>query len=448
MQFANRVLWGEGMFLRPQHFQQQVLMLEQEASARFQLSLRHAWGVRSLSLDEQALKAGMLRVDRLHLVFRDGALFRAPEAVPLPLSRDMSNLPQLGAATTLYACLAEMQAYGGNVAAREGAVRPSRFQSSQAEVADLYTQALPADLAVLKPDVRLMFEEENRDGYDAIPVCRLEKDATGQWCVATDYIPPLLSIQASDWLHRMLRRWLDILLVRNQALSAALRERAQNVMEYGTSDISTFWLLHTINRNFIRLRHLSLCEPLHPEMLYQAVAEFCGEMQTFSSLYALSDVPVYRHEALFAVFNELDQQLRSLLETVISSRYQCIPLHSPRASIHLGRLESDRLVEGVDFYLSISSELPASHIIENVPLKLKIGAPDDVERILNSAMRGVALQHVLQTPSAIPVRVGNHYFALQPQGDIFSRMLQSRSICIYVPQTLSDVSMELFAVFR
>lgn len=448
MLFAKKVLWGEGMFLRPQHFQQQVLMLEQEISTRFQLSRRHAWGLLSLTIDEQALKAGMLRIDHLHLMFRDGALCHAPESEPLPLSRDMNSLPQLGSVTTVYACLAEMQPYGGNVMMQGGAVRPSRFQGGHVEVADLYTQALPADLAVLTPDIRLMFEEENRDGFDAIPLCRLEKDATGQWCVSQAYVAPLLTIQASDWLNRLLRRWLDILLVRNQALSATLRERTQNVVEYGTADISAFWLLHTVNRNFVRLRHLSLCEHLHPEVLYQAVAEFCGEMQTFSSLYSLSDVPVYQHDALYAVFNDLDQQLRSLLETVISSRYQTIPLHSPRPSIHIGRIESDRLLDGVDFYLSVNSDLPASHIIENVPLKCKIGAPDDVDKILNSAMRGVALQHVLQTPSAMPVRVGNHYFALQPHGEIFSRMLQSRSICIYVPQTLSDVSMELFAVFR
>ncbi|XLM23288.1 type VI secretion system baseplate subunit TssK, partial [Chromobacterium piscinae] len=46
---------------------------------------------------------------------------------------------------------------------------------------DLYTQALAADLSTLQLDVKLMLEEENRDGYDAIALCQLEKDATGQW---------------------------------------------------------------------------------------------------------------------------------------------------------------------------------------------------------------------------------------------------------------------------
>ena len=256
-----------------------------------------------------------------------------------------------------------------------------------------------------------------------------------------------MTVEGSHEVSHMLRRLLDILLVKNQALSGGQRERAKNVMEY-SSDISSFWLLHTVNRNFAKLRHLSLASPLHPEELYLALAEFCGELQTFSTHYTLSDIPAYRHDDLHTVLPALDAQIRELLETVISSRYAIIPLHSPKPSFYIGRLESDRLLENVDYYLSVQSELPASQIIDSVPLKMKIGAPDDVEKILNSAMRGVALSHAAQTPSAIPVRVGNHYFALEPHSEIFSRMLQSRSICIYMPQTLSNLTLELIAVFR
>ena len=189
-----------------------------------------------------------------------------------------------------------------------------------------------------------------------------------------------MTVEGSREVSHMLRRLLDILLVKNQALSGGQRERAKNVMEYSSSDISSFWLLHTVNRNFAKLRHLSLASPLHPEELYLALAEFCGELQTFSTHYTLSDIPAYRHDDLHTVLPALDAQIRELLETVISSRYAIIPLHSPKPSFYIGRLESDRLLENVDYYLSVQSELPASQIIDSVPLKMKIGAPDDVEK--------------------------------------------------------------------
>jgi type VI secretion system protein ImpJ len=448
MQQAKRILWGEGMFLRPQHFQQQSLFLEQKATALLQNTRRHQWGITQLKLDEQALKGGMVHLDELAVLFRDGTLYQAPAHAALPMSRDLNALPQLGIKTRLYACLADMQSYGGNTRSGTGSARPTRFISQQSELGDLYTQAVDADVSTLELDIRLMLEQENRDGYDAIALCDLEKNATGQWVVASEFIPPLTTVSASNDLQQMLRRLLDILLVKSQSLSGSHRERAKSVVEYGSTDISSFWLLHSVNRNFARLRHLSLCQPLPPEELYVALAEFCGELQTFSTLYSLADIPPYRHDQLQQVFPVLDRQIRELLETVISARYTVIPLHSPKPSFHIGRLESDRLLENVDFYLSVHSELPASQVIDNVPLKMKIGAPDDVEKILNSALRGVAIHHAAQTPSAVPVRVGNHYFAFEPHGDIFSRMLQSRSICIYVPQTLSDLSLELIAVFR
>lgn len=148
------------------------------------------------------------------------------------------------------------------------------------------------------------------------------------------------------------------------------------------------------------------------------------------------------------MFEQLDSLVRQLLDTVISSRYAIIPLANNRPSFFIGKLDSERLVENVDFYLSVSGDMPIGQILESVPARLKIGAPDDVEKILHSALPGVHLVHAPQTPSAVPVRVGNHYFALEVHGQIFERMLKARSVCIYVPQALLDLKLELVAVFN
>jgi type VI secretion system protein ImpJ len=448
MQSAKRILWGEGMFLRPQHFQQQTLHLEQQLHAQRGAFQRHDWGVLACDLDENALRNQRVSIDRLCLMFRDGTWYQAPQGAALPLSRSLDELPADCTSTTLYACLAHLHPYGGNARSEAPVQRPTRYTLIQQEVSDLYTQALEADLSLMELDIRLLFDTENRDGYDALPIARLVRDAAGHWQERSDYIPPLISVDASRPVQQMLRRLLDIMLLKSQSLTQNHRERAKNVLDYGSSDVGSFWLLHTINRNFARLRHLARCNPLHPEELYLALAELCGELSTFSNRLSLADIPTYQHDELQHTLGNLDLHIRELLETVISSRHVQIPLHCPRPAFHVGRLESDRLLNDADFYLSVRSEMPAAQLIEQLPLKLKIGAPDDVDRILNSALRGVSLIHTPQTPSALPVRVGNQYFALDPHGDIYARMLQARSICIYIPQTLAHVSLELMAVFR
>lgn len=449
MSRGKRILWGEGMFLRPQHFQQQALYEEQQRAHLANAVRRHGWGLAGIEFDDAALKCGQVRLDRLSIRFRDGTSLVAPGLDPLPVSRELNEIPTCGTRTTLYACLPDLRAYGGNVL-RESSPpgKTERYARHTGSVADLYTTALETELTCLHLNVQLRVAEENRDGFDALPVACLLKDGSGHWQIDDSYLPPMTELGASPLLTRLLRRLLDILAAKCAALTALHRERTAHVMEYTTSDIASFWLLHTVNRNHARLRHLHATSPVHPEELYMALAELCGELLTFSRTEVVADLPAYRHDDLAATFLPLDERIRDLLDTVISSRYVAVPLNSAKPSFHIGHLDSDRLVDGVDFYLSVQTELPLATVIESIPYKLKVGAPDDVDKILNSAVRGVALAHATQTPSSIPVRVGNHYFALEPHGEIYQRMLQARSICIYVPQTLAAVKLELLAVFR
>ncbi|MEJ5210522.1 MAG: type VI secretion system baseplate subunit TssK [Burkholderiales bacterium] len=446
---VNRILWGEGMFLRPQHFQQQELYFEGRVAECMRLTHAHPWGLRRVELDADALQAGLLRLNRLELVFPDGTVIDAPASEPLPPARQLDALPQAGVETTVYACLPLLNAFGGNAGTGgETGPRPPRFVMDTTRVADLHTHALEAEITALRANTCLLLEQENRDGHQALPIARLVRNATGSWEQDERYLPPLVEIGAAPWLTLMLRRLLDILLVKSQALTAAHRERVKSVVEYGTSDIASFWLLHTVNRSFPLLNHLLRHPRSHPEQLYLALAQLGGELLTFSSNLGLNDLPLYWHEALGTTFAELDGLIRELLETVISSRYAVIPLVNTKPSFYVGRLESERLLENADFYLSVSTDMPTAEVMETLPAKLKVGAPDDVEKILNSALPGVKLAYATQTPVALPVRVGNHYFALEPHGAIYERMLKARSICLYVPQALPEMKLELLAAFR
>ncbi len=445
---ANRILWGEGMFLRPQHFQQQALFSEQAIAQLSRQIHAYPWGVRTVEINTEALRAGQVCANTLELVYQDGVYVNAPGSDPLPAARNLKDIAQAGTETLVYACLPVLNAFGGNSSAPDAvSARPARFSSELVATPDLHTNALETEVTALRANVRILLAQENRDGHQCVPIARICKNATGVWTLDETYVPPLLGIEGSPPLKLMMRRLLDIMLVKSQALAGSHRERVKSVVEYGTSDISSFWLLHTVNRTFPLLNHFSRTGA-HPEALYALLAQLCGELMTFSSTLTLGDIPAYDHDGLTQVFGKIDSILRDLLETVISNRYAVIPLINTKPSFFVGRLESERLVENVDFYLSVSSELPATQVLDTVPLKLKIGSPDDVEKILNSALPGVRMAHAAQTPSAIPVRVGNHYFVLEPQGQIFERMLKARSICIYVPQALLELKLELIAVFR
>ena len=72
MTTASKVLWGEGLFLRPQHFQQQDQYHEHRLHQSVKAVHPYAWGVSHLKLDREALVGNSLRVLELSLIFRMG----------------------------------------------------------------------------------------------------------------------------------------------------------------------------------------------------------------------------------------------------------------------------------------------------------------------------------------------------------------------------------------
>ena len=446
MTATRRILWGEGIFLRPQHFQQQELYLEGRLAQCLAAIHAHPWGVRTVRLDPVALAGGMLSCEELRLVFQDGTGYDAPREDPLPRARSLGEVPGLAAAPLVHACLPLLDPSGGNVGQGDPEDRrPVRFRLGQALVPDLHTEAVEADVTVLQPQVRLMLGGENRDGHCSVPIARLCRHG-GSWRADPGYVAPALALEGAPPLLTLLDNLVEALQARSRTLAGTHRERNPGAAEYGTEDVASFWLLHTVNRSFPLLSHLLAHPRAHPEALYLGLAQLAGELLTFAPARSLGEIPPYRHEDLTGTFQGLEALIRGLLETVISARYAVIPLQEDRPSFHVGRLEG-RLGQS-DLYLSVGADLPLPELIQAVLLTFKLGSRDDVEKSLHSALPGVQLGPVAQAPAMLPVRIGHQYFALEPRGPIYERMVQTRSICVYVPQSLHALSFELIAVFR
>lgn len=142
----------------------------------------------------------------------------------------------------------------------------------------------------------------------------------------------------------------------------------------------------------------------------------------------------------------LDQIVRELLETVISTRYFAINLSEQIPSFHQGRLDAEQITQKTQLYLGVSAAMAPAELVDVVPARFKVGAPDDVDKLVLSAMPGVKLTHAPQVPAAVPVRPGSYYFTLDARGSLYERMLQAQALTIYVPSGIQDLRLELVAV--
>src|SRR5579864_5458253 len=84
MSSNNRVVWSEGLFLRPQHFQQHDRYVERLVEGRSAALRSHSWGFTEVQFDREHLKIGMLELKRAAGVFPDGTPFSMPDDDSLP----------------------------------------------------------------------------------------------------------------------------------------------------------------------------------------------------------------------------------------------------------------------------------------------------------------------------------------------------------------------------
>jgi type VI secretion system protein ImpJ len=443
---TSKVLWGEGLLLRPQHFQRQDQYHEHRLHASIKAVHPYGWGVERLQVDRDALANNMLRILELSVRFQDGELYEAPGADELPDPVDLSLLLPSQQSVTYHAALPALKPFSGNFAQPGQATDAARFVQADQDTPDLYTQAAPVQLAYLKKTLRLISEFEPRDSYTHFPLLRLRRAATGGFEMDAAFVPPSLSVAAAPILFQQLRRLLDALQAKVSALYGHHREPSRNVIEHRAGDMSSFWLLHTASSAYAVLTHHFHHPGLHPERLYEQLLGVAGGLMTFSKNWTLADLPAYQHDDPAPSFAKLHQIIRELLDTVISSKYFAIALAEVRPSYHIGMLDSGKIDDKTTFYVAVSGDIPTIELVDVVPLRFKVGAPDDVEKFVLSALPGVRLQYAPQLPAAVPVRPDTCYFSLEAKGQMYERMLQAQSMSIYVPSGIKGLKLELLAV--
>jgi len=72
MSWKNKVVWSEGLFLRPQHFQQHDRYIESLVEGRAGPLRNHSWGFTSLAIDRDQLGIGKFAIATASGIFPDG----------------------------------------------------------------------------------------------------------------------------------------------------------------------------------------------------------------------------------------------------------------------------------------------------------------------------------------------------------------------------------------
>ena len=444
----RKIVWNEGMLLTPHHFQQFDNYHEELLNSRVRSMMQHEYGVLELRFSAEAIANGNFQVTTCRAVMPDGLFLNVPDAEAAPNMRPIGNhfrvdAERLGVHLAIPAKKmgeANFQAGGADA---NGNIR---YLQEGAVVKDETTGANEQQVAYAKSNLRIIFDDELRDGFTSMKIAELQRTPTGQLKVSDEYIPPILKVAASDWLASMLRQTVEILITKGASLSEQRRQSNASLADFTTSEVAVFWLLHTINNSIPIMSHYFRSPVLHPERLYEEMTRLIGQLMTFSIEMNPKDIVKYDHDDLFFTFSSLSAQLRELLETVIPSRCVAIPLQKTRDTLYVGRIDDERLLKEAAFFLAVRAQMPEAKLIEGVPRVVKIASRDVIDSVIGSALPGVVLTHASPPPAPIPTRVGFKYFQLDNIGPYWNGIAGSKVISVFVPNDIPDERIELYAV--
>src|SRR5882762_2561031 len=178
MSDKNRVVWSEGLFLRPQHFQQQERYLEAFVQGRAAALRQYAWGLMELEIERDLLAIGKLGLRRARGIFPDGTPFVMPDSDPLPAPLEIGT--QLRDQVVHLAV--PLRKSGATLSTRaSGTMEVTRYRSRDFQTRDVMSDSSSGvDLEVAALNSRLMPQSDPAEDFAQIPVahvveCRADK---------------------------------------------------------------------------------------------------------------------------------------------------------------------------------------------------------------------------------------------------------------------------------
>lgn len=442
MSWNNRVVWSEGMFLRPQHFQQHDRYLETLIDARSRPFTVGAWGFSELQLDHALLSQGKLAILSARGLLPDGTPFNIPvdDPAPAPLNIDEQLRDGL-----VYLALPLKRAGVRDTADEGETLAGMRYQSQVREVRDdnaAFENRAP--VAVGSRALRLLTEQDGLADHTAIGVVRVkEKRSDRAVLLDESYIPPVLDIAAGKPLNGFTRELLGLLHQRGEALAG--RVVASNAG--GASEIADFMLLQLVNRAQPLIAHLACLSPLHPERLFSELVSLAGEFATFaSSQRRAQEFPLYQHDDLALTFAPVMLALREALSMVIDTKATPIPIVEKAYGVHVAMLADRTLIENASFILVVRADVPGETLRASFPQQSKVGSVEHIRDMVNLQLSGIGLLPLSVAPRQLPYHAGSTYYELDRGSEHWQALRQSGGFAFHIAGNFPGLNLAFWAI--
>ena len=440
----NRVLWQEGMFALPQHFQQQQRHNDAMLRERLDALGDFAWGFTELSLNTELLAQGKVMIDRAVGCLPDGTVFRIPEQDLLPLPyqpRELTTPESHDIYLALPVATHNISEVQGIRCAGQSSERYSVVRTDVRDVHSNDGDMQSLTLGQLGP--KIVSGAEDLSAMVVLPLCRIRSFQSGGALVLDDdFIPTCQTLRVSPVLNRFVGDVQGLIATR----AADLAKRIGSPEQSGIADVAEFMMLQMLNRWQMHFSHRARLHTLHPEIFYLDLVSLLGELMTFTENSRLPcTVESYDHRDLTQSFKTVIPELRRALNIVLQPRAQDLPLIFTEG-IYLATVNDPGLLQSGVFVLAVRARMPHAQLILQFTQQSKIAATDKIRNMVSVQVPGIPLRALPAAPRQLPYHDGYVYFELEKGSSAWQDVVKAGALAMHISGTFPELDMQLWAI--
>lgn len=445
MSIKNKVIWREGLFIKPQHFQQQQRHHDYITETLLKTYVTHYYGLSALTLNTELLNLGRIGLKEASGVMPDGTLFSMPHQDNLPAPIDILQINE-GGDNIIYLALPLQSETVSEISTENSGNRfLARYSDALESIRDLHTEngdVSPLNIAKLTPILKLGKHE--LDAYVTLPICKIrERGADGSLVLDKDFIPTCLNARVSSILAEFLVEMEGALYERGRQIA----ERIGSPGQQGIADVAEFMMLQLLNRAYPQFSHNAKQPLIHPEQLFKELLQFSGEIQTFTHASRLPDnLPLYRHYDLASGFLPLIKSIRLALSVVLTPRAVPIVLQKQEHGIQVATIHDRQLLQEAEFIVAVRAQLPQEQLRRQFVQQAKVTSVNQIRDLVSVQMPGVTFIPLSTAPRQLPYHSGYTYFRLDRQGTSWADIQKHGSLAFHVSGQFPELDIQLWAI--
>ena len=438
----DKVVWSEGMFLQPQHFQQQQRYQHAQLVQGLQALQAHVWGFTALKVDQAQLAKGCIQLVECAGILPDGTIFdldsqdlaRARFLVPEGAHEldVVLALPMLGISNTEVT-----REIGPDSLSRYYLVETSTLDSSADDSAE-------ATLQLAKLNLILACKQDVVRSHVYLDIVRVtERSPSGQVSLNDAFIPPVLNWRLAQRLVGFVDDCLSLVKQRGYMLATNMGVPGLG----GVAEVQHFLMLQTINRAELILRHLTSYPGLHPEVLYRELLGLVGELAIFSEgRKRPKSYPTYRHDRLVDCFTPIMDDLAYILSAQAGTDVIPLALIDREHGIRFAAVLDSSLYGAARFVLAVRAQVPDEELRKVFPSRLKIGPAERVADLVDLQLPGLNISVLPAAPRELPYYAGFSYFELQSDHSLWEELNTSTGFGLHLAGDFPGLQLAFWAI--